>query len=129
MKINLRFLILSVLIWHQIGITWGQNTIKKIIEQTDEIYESQIAFDRLDSIYKNAEVQPKTKILLLQKLVQRSLEINDYSRLTKFSIEGIDLSRKYHKDSSEAHFFKSLGISQIYSQKPEQAIETWKKKC
>lgn len=106
---------------------WSQAGLKKIIEQTDEIYDSQVAFDKLDSLYKNANIQAETKINLLQKLVQRSLEINDYKQLSAFSIEGVELARTLKKDSAQAHFYKALGLSQIYSHKPEQAIETWKK--
>ncbi len=127
-KIYFYGLFVFVILSHSPKI-WSQAALKKIIEQTDEIYDSQVAFDKLDSLFKNANIQAETKINLLQKLVQRSLEINDYKQLSAFSIEGVELARTLKKDSVQAHFYKALGISQVYSQKPEQAIETWKKKC
>ena len=113
-----------------IGITFqvfSQSKLLKTIEQTDELFDSQQAFNRLDSIRKKSKLTPKEKLVLLQKLSQRSLEINDYKLLSKFSISGIDLARKLKNDSLHAYFYKFLGISQVYSKKPEMAIENWKK--
>lgn len=113
-----------------IGITFqvfSQSKLLKTIEQTDELFDSQQAFNRLDSIRKKSKLTPKIKLVLLQKLSQRSLEINDYKLLSKFSISGIDLARKLKNDSLHAYFYKFLGISQVYSKKPEMAIENWKK--
>jgi signal transduction histidine kinase len=108
----------------QFGIT--QTNTLKTIEKTDELIDSQRAFNSLDSIRKNAKLTPKVKLVLLQKLAQRSLEINDYKLLSKYSIQGINLSRELQKDSLQAYFYKFLGISQVYSKKPEMAIENWK---
>ena len=113
-----------------IGITFqvfSQSKLLKTIEQTDELFDSQQAFNRLDSIRKKSKLTPREKLVLLQKLSQRSLEINDYKLLSKFSINGIDLARKLKNDSLHAYFYKFLGISQVYSKKPEMAIENWKK--
>lgn len=113
-----------------IGLTsqvFSQSKLLETIEKTDELFDSQQAFDRLDSIRKKSKLTPKVKLVLLQKLSQRSLEINDYKLLSKFSINGIDLARKLKNDSLHAYFYKFLGISQVYSKKPEIAIESWKK--
>lgn len=109
----------------QFGIT--QTKTLKAIEKTDELFDSQQAYNRLDSIRKKAKLTPKVKLVLLQRLAQRSLEINDYKLLSKYSIQGINLSRQLQKDSLHAYFYKFLGISQVYSKKPELAIENWKK--
>lgn len=127
LKTKLAIWFFTALIINQFHDAYAQKPLRKVIEQTDEIRESQLAYNKLDSIYQKSTMHPDVKLLLLQKLVQRTLEINDYQRLSKYSIEGIELSRSLKQDSAQAHFYKALGISQIYSKKPEQAIETWKK--
>jgi len=99
----------------------------KVIEQTDELFDSQQAFNRLDSIRKKSKLTPKVKLVLIQKLSQRSLEINDYKKLSNFCIQGIELAKTNKNDSLQAYFYKFLAISQVYSKKPEIAIENWKK--
>jgi len=106
---------------------FSQAQLLKAIEKTDELFDGQKAYNHLDSIRKTAKLTPKVKLVLLQKLTQRSLEINDYKLLSKFSIQGIELSRQLQKDSLQAYFYKFLGISQVYSKKPEAGILSWKK--
>jgi len=106
---------------------FSQAQLLKAIEKTDELFDGQKAYNHLDSIRKTAKLTPKVKLVLLQKLTQRSLEINDYKQLSKFSIQGIELSRQLQKDSLQAYFYKFLGISQVYSKKPEAGILSWKK--
>lgn len=123
-KIFLLFLICSF--WLSSTI-FSQPKQLTAIEKTDELFDSQQAYNLLDSIRKTAKLTPTVKLVLLQKLAQRSLEINDFKMLSTYSIQGIQLSRHLQKDSLHAYFYKFLGISQVYSKKPEMAIENWKK--
>ena len=127
MKKLIQFTFFIVVIFFHTTILFAQKKVLLEIEKTDELFDSQKAFNRLDSIRKKARLTPKVKLVLLQKLTQRSLEINDYKLLSKFSINGISLARKLENDSLHAYFYKFLGISQVYSKKPEMAIENWKK--
>ncbi len=106
---------------------YAQQKVLTKIQQTDALFESQRAFDILDSIRKNVKLTPKVKLVLLQRITQRSLEINDYKSVSSFCVDGIDLARKQKNDSLHAFFYKFLAISQVYSKKPEMAIENWKK--
>ena len=98
-----------------IGLTsqvFSQSKLLKTIEQTDELFDSQKAFNRLDSIRKKSKLTPKEKLVLIQKLSQRSLEINDYKKLSNFCIQGINLTKAGQNDSLQAYFYKFLAISQ-----------------
>jgi signal transduction histidine kinase len=106
---------------------YAQQKVLTKIQQTDALFESQRAFDILDSIRKNVKLTPKVKLVLLQRITQRSLEINDYKSVSTFCVDGIGLARKQKNDSLHAFFYKFLAISQVYSKKPEMAIENWKK--
>lgn len=105
----------------------SQKDLVDVIVQTDTLRSSESAFRKLDSIYNNKFIYPKERVVLLERLAQRSLEINDYAAMTKYSMEGVGISRTIKNDSTEAYFFKMLGLAQVYSEKPEQAVRTWKR--
>jgi signal transduction histidine kinase len=101
--------------------------LSTIIKKSDEIYDSQKAFNLLDSINKKAKLNEKTQVLLYEKLAQRALELTNYGKLTEVCVKGIDLAQKNKLDSAEAFFYKFIGFSQSYNQKLKESIVSFRK--
>jgi signal transduction histidine kinase len=105
----------------------AQKFTKADILATDTFSNAQKAIDVLKVQHKFTKEKSTLRLLVLQKLTLRTLETVEYDALTKFCQEGIELAKKQKNDSLTAYFYKYLGISQVYTNKPEKAIETWKK--
>jgi len=116
-----------LLLLHSYNHFEAQKITKTNILATDTFSNAQKAIDVLEVQYKSTKNNAPLKLLVLQKLTLRTLETIEYDALTKFCQEGIELSKTQKNDSLTAYFYKYLGISQVYTNKPELAIETWKK--
>lgn len=87
---------------------------------------AQIAkLDSLEAILKNT-LDKETKVELLHKLAHASLEL-DPNKSRTYSIEAIDLAQNINFVQGIAKGYDLLGLSYLYENNPEKALDNFKK--
>lgn len=108
------------------NLLFSQQKVIDFLLQTDTLKDAKKALHQLDSIYNNVKLNPRTTIVLNHYRLKHYLTTNDYKKVTKISIESIDLSKKHHLDSLSAYPYMMIGCSQYLNQKFDECIISFK---
>ena len=108
------------------NLLYSQQKVIDFLLSTDTIKDVKKALHQLDSVYTNVKLNPRTTIVLNHYRLKHCLTSNDFKRVTKISIESIDLAKKHHLDSLSAYPYMMVGCSQYLNQKFDDCIISFK---
>lgn len=105
---------------------FSQKKIDDFIAKIDTVKTPKRALEKLDSIYKNVKLNPRTKVILNHKRLQYCMTISDFKRVTKISVETIEFAKKHRLDSLTDFPYMMIGCSQYVNNRLDDALESFK---
>lgn len=108
------------------NILFSQKNINDFIAKIDTVKPPNRALEKLDSIYTNVKLNPRTKVILNHKRLQYCMTISNFKRVTKISIETIEFAKKHKLDSLTAYPYMMIGCSQYINNRHDDALASFK---
>lgn len=105
---------------------FSQKHIESFLAKIDTIKTPKKALEKLDSIYSNVKLTPRTKIILNHQRLKNCMAISDFKRVTKISIETIEFAKKHKLDSLAAYPYMMIGCSQYVNNRLNDALTSFK---
>ncbi len=107
------------------NLLFSQQKVIDFLLKTDTIKDSKKALHQIDSVYKNVKLNPRTTLVLNHYRLKHCMTTNDFKRVTKISIESINLAKKHQLDSLAAYPYMMVGCSQYINQKFDNAFQSF----
>jgi signal transduction histidine kinase len=108
------------------NILFSQKKINDFIAKIDTVKTPKRGLEKLDSVYANVKLNPRTKVILNHKRLQYCMTLSDFKRVTKISIETIEFAKKHKLDSLTAFPYMMIGCSQYMNNRLDDALVSFK---
>ena len=103
----------------------SQTSVKKHIQKIKLQNNDNSILKSLDSLSKKVKMDTETQLLWYSAYVFHAQNSNKYDIAIKYSLKGIDLSKKSKNDTIELTFLRFAGNSYYLSNLKDQALKIW----